>query len=800
MTRLALALTVLALSGCASAAGPGATSLGLDDNPDELVARGNGRAALSFFESEAARLERGGSRGSDVARAHVGAARTAELLGSYDPGARHAERALAVLERPEQSLTVLMLAIRARLTLGNIRLQLNDLDEAERQFAALLRLADSAPVHPGRLAVEALAQVNLAAIAALRGQREQAIAAGNAGARAGEDLITRYGGASVGGRALAQARDLVGAELSRAYVMVGRAQLELGRHDDAERALRRAGQFAGLTQSPQYGIAARFYLSEVAERRGDAQRGEGEAAGALADASRAGLVSVETTIHAHLAGRAAARGRHAEALAEYDRALRLVEDVRSQLEEGGQRGLFVENKQEIYEGAVRAALALGRTEAAFSYAERARARAFLDMLGTRTVLSRARAPEQSAEEARVRSRLIEARIVTGATATAPAGDGLRGASGLRDIAVGEYRGFVERVRAVDREQASLMAVEPATLAEIQALLPEDTTLLEYFVTDREAFAWMVDRARVDVVRLPITRATLIADVRALREAIAGLDPLERVREHATRLRGQLIPPALSRVLGRRLLIVPHDVLHYVPFAALAGASGTWLVEEYVLATVPSASTLRFMGSKARSGGAGVLVVGNPDIGPSGALPFAEREARAVGERYRDATVLVRDAATEARVKALAAGARLLHFATHGELREHDPLASALLLTPGGGDDGRLEVREIFGLSLDAELVVLSACETGLGRLSRGDELLGLQRAFLYAGAPAVVTTLWKVADQSSYRLMYAFHERLPTSGPARALQEAQRVILREFPHPFHWAAYGLTGGVGARQK
>jgi CHAT domain-containing protein len=255
---------------------------------------------------------------------------------------------------------------------------------------------------------------------------------------------------------------------------------------------------------------------------------------------------------------------------------------------------------------------------------------------------------------------------------------------------------------------------------------------------------------------------------------------------------------LSDTLGRRLLIVPHDVLHYLPFAALVGASGKWLVEEYILATVPSASTLRFMGAKGRSGAAGVLIVGNPELGPSGALPFAEREARAVGERYRGATVLLRDEATEARVKALAGTARLLHFATHGELREHDPLASALLLTPGGGEDGRLEVREIFGLSLDAELVVLSACETGLGRLSRGVELLGLQRAFLVAGTPAVVTTLWKVADQSSYRLMSAFHERLSADGSARALQAAQRSMLQQFPHPFHWAAYGLTGGMGPR--
>lgn len=103
------------------------------------------------------------------------------------------------------------------------------------------------------------------------------------------------------------------------------------------------------------------------------------------------------------------------------------------------------------------------------------------------------------------------------------------------------------------------------------------------------------------------------------------------------------------------------------------------------------------------------------------------------------------------------------------------------------------MREIFRLELAARLVVLSASETGLGRLSKGDELVGLQRAFLYAGTPAVVTTLWKVDDRASYRLMEEFYARLDARGPARSLQEAQAAAMREFPHPFFWAAFGLTG-------
>ena len=188
-----------------------------------------------------------------------------------------------------------------------------------------------------------------------------------------------------------------------------------------------------------------------------------------------------------------------------------------------------------------------------------------------------------------------------------------------------------------------------------------------------------------------------------------------------------------------------------------------------------------------------MAIGNPDAGAGLELRWAEREARYIGERYPSATVLVRSEATKARVVQAGARAGILHFATHGELNEKSPLDSALLLAPADGNDGHLAVRDLFGLELHARLVVLSACETGLGTLSRGDELVGLQRAFLYAGTPAVVTTLWKVDDRASYELVRVFYERLGSAPAVEALRQAQLAALPTFPHPFQWAAFTLTG-------
>jgi CHAT domain-containing protein len=242
-----------------------------------------------------------------------------------------------------------------------------------------------------------------------------------------------------------------------------------------------------------------------------------------------------------------------------------------------------------------------------------------------------------------------------------------------------------------------------------------------------------------------------------------------------------------------VVVVPHDVLHYLPFAALRSPEGRWLVEDWRMSTVPSASVLKYLPAKGDTATGPAIALGNPELGPDLALRFAEREARAVGEAVPGTRVFVRAEATERQAKALGPAASLLHFATHAVLDEGDPLASALLLVPEGVEDGRLEVRELFRLDLHARLVVLSGCETGLGRLSRGDDLVGLQRAFLYAGTPTVVTTLWKVDDRASFVLMRRFYDALASQGPAEALRRAQRASLSESPHPFFWAAFGVAG-------
>jgi len=285
-------------------------------------------------------------------------------------------------------------------------------------------------------------------------------------------------------------------------------------------------------------------------------------------------------------------------------------------------------------------------------------------------------------------------------------------------------------------------------------------------------------------------------VKTLRESIFTLGERDKFNEAAGVLYKQLIEPLVPHIKGKELIIVPHDVLHYLPFHALVGPDGRYLIEKYPVYYLSSASLLQFVQEKRKAGGEKVLAFGNPDLGdPEKNLEYAELEAEEVKAVYPESTVYVKKEASEEKSKSLSPKYDVLHFATHAQLNEDDPLSSAILLVKGGKEDGRLEVREIFGMDLKANLVVLSGCDTALGKLSTGDELVGLTRAFIYAGTPSVVASLWSVDDSSTAQLMASFYRNLKTMSKAEALRQAQLELIRGEGRSDLYAKRGV-GGIG----
>lgn len=755
---------------------------GLDDM-EAALRRGEGRPALAYYERRAEQLAPRRRLAAESAANFNAVIFIAARLGEYQRAIRAGLRSLDVVRDAPHSPQIQNVALNARIRLAGVYRSVGDEAAARRLYEA--GLADArAVVNPGERAFWSGNFLQALGAVALRdGDTTTALRLGNESARLLETYIQLNSGAERaehdGRRNLAGSRRLV-----------ADAHHRRGEDAEAERAYRDVLAIANALRARSMEAATLSSLAHLALRRCDDDVAVALFGQARTLAERFDFAPTLIRVHAGLATLHARRARRDDALAAIREAIALVEQLRSRLQESALRSTYLDDRQAVYQQAVRLALDEGRTDEAFGFSERSRARAFLDLLGTHTMLSTGRTSALVAEETRLRARLSEARSMIDVGATA---EEIARARRAAEAVEREHREFLERLRKTRPEQAALMVVDPISLAEVQRLLPTGTTLLEYLVTTDETIVWVVDRTTVTVHRLPVGRDAVVSAVEGLRRAIADMAPIETVRDRASATYVQLVAPVRPHIRGDRIVIVPHDVLHYLPFGALRTTDGRWLLEHYTLATVPSAAVLKYLDGKTSGASDRVLAVGNPDVGDALALPYAEREARLVAGQYPAATLLVRREATEARVKALLPMAGIIHFATHGQLNEHDPLASAIRLTPEPPEDGNLEVRELFGLELSARLVVLSACETGLGRLSRGDELVGLQRAFLYAGAPTVITTLWKVDDRSTYELMRAFYSHLAARGVASALREAQRETMRTFPHPFAWAAFGLAG-------
>ena len=251
-----------------------------------------------------------------------------------------------------------------------------------------------------------------------------------------------------------------------------------------------------------------------------------------------------------------------------------------------------------------------------------------------------------------------------------------------------------------------------------------------------------------------------------------------------------------------VVIVPHGPLFRVPFAALLDPSGRYLIQRHTLLTAPSMTSLASLRRPwpvERPKGAGTLVVGNPrtalEAGTLTALPNAEREARAVADELK-AEALVGRQATEAAVIQALPRARLVHLATHGLLKEEDDeiLPGALALAPSAaGEDGLLTSGEIRALRLSADLVVLSACDSGRGRITR-DGVIGLARSFLAAGAAGVVMSQWQIDDEATSTIMIDFYRQLRQSRhPAQALRAAMLAAVKRGERERFWGAFTYVG-------
>jgi len=463
----------------------------------------------------------------------------------------------------------------------------------------------------------------------------------------------------------------------------------------------------------------------------------------------------------------------------YSRAVAVIEQQRASIHTESSKIGFVGDKQALYAGLVRVLYREGQYERAFETVERAKSRALVDLLAERQNFAvQAQGQDNPAESLKLLASLEQK---SGAyTVNSDESSKLRSAiSGAR----------ADLTRSAP-ELASLVTVSAPRAADIQTQLGADESLLEYYGQGDDLYAFTVTRAAITAKKLD--GKGLETEVRTFRETLGNVGT-EAWKPLAQKLYARLVAPVQGALAKPRLIIVSHGALHYLPWSALHDGQ-RFLSDRAALTFLPSASVLQFLASRRPATARDMLILGNPDLGDKALdLPGAEAEARAIKAIWPNSTMLMRKAASKGALTKAGQLFRVIHVAAHGEFDSAQPLASRLLLSPEGADNGQLTAGDLYGLRLNADLVTLSACETGMGKVLNGDDVVGLTRGFLYAGANSIVASLWPVSDDETKFLMTSFYGNLRKMPKADALRQAQLETKKRYQHPFYWSAFQLTG-------
>jgi tetratricopeptide (TPR) repeat protein len=581
---------------------------------------------------------------------------------------------------------------------------------------------------------------------------------------------------------------------------------EAGENDEAEDLAVKALQYFSNSVLPSKAALCELLLAAIELRGGDPEEARRYCSAAL---SRLTHIDSPATYQAYfMLGQAEEASSNTElARQAYEQAFRKLEDLRSHLGKEELKIAFLKNKLAVYEGLVVTSLAVSfgirAQKEAFSYIEQAKSRSLADLIAFRASSISSREPKALSpamgEFRDLRQKLNWTYHQIEIEELNPEGGSPERILQLRQVSRRYEDALVKafsQVQSVDREFASLQSAKTVSVEELQRLLPEDSLLLEYYTARNRFYVCLVSRKHFKIVAL--------GDVNGVREKLRLLQlqlakfrlgaeyiqPLEKkllqaTQAHLEELYTLLIAPIRDQLQAEHLIIVPHAFLHYLPFHALSDGQ-RYLIDDFSVSYAPSSSIFAVCQEKPQHvGNVETLVLAVPDA----RAPFIEEEAHFVASAMGNARLFMGAEATEEQLRAHGPSSRFIHIATHGYFRQDNPMFSSIRL-----GNSLLSLFDLYQLHFDAELVTLSGCGTGMNVVIGGDELIGLVRGLLYAGAQTLMVSLWEVHDQSTAEFMRDFYQGYRTSpNKANALRSAVLKLKEKHRHPYYWAAFALVG-------
>jgi CHAT domain-containing protein/tetratricopeptide (TPR) repeat protein len=458
---------------------------------------------------------------------------------------------------------------------------------------------------------------------------------------------------------------------------------------------------------------------------------------------------------------------------------------------------FFKGKHAPYEALVQLALkahGIGALASAYTWSERAKSRGLIDLLSQHLPAVQGHAePALLAKVERLREELNVLYV-----RSKPESNSARALDKFETIALkeDELARSLREISIRDPEYTSLQHDSIATIEMVQEALPEHTTLVEYFIARDEVLVFLVSRSGAEVHRhlCSSDKIRTIQDRLGfhLEEFLLGEaylrnhsdQILKTTTHHLTELHRTLFAPIAGRIRTPHITIVPHGSLHLLPFHAFTDGAD-YVIDHFEVSYAPSASVLKYCLQKGDIEDAAPAVIGVSDE----ATPFVEQEVRSLVSMFPDSNVLLNSAATRSAFVNASRRTGFLHIATHGVFRQDNPMFSGFKLA-----DGWVTALDLFSMTCQTNLVTLSGCESGVSQVIGSDDLLGVMRGFLYAGARSLILSLWNIDDECTAALMSRFYEAWRDgASKSKALNIAMKAVRKEKPNPFYWAPFLLVG-------
>ncbi len=581
---------------------------------------------------------------------------------------------------------------------------------------------------------------------------------------------------------------------------------EAGENDQAEDLAVTALEYFGNSVLPSKAALCELLLAALELRGSDPEEARRYCSAAL---SRLTHIDSPATYQAYfMLGQAEeASGNTELARQAYEHAFRKLEDLRSHLGKEELKIAFLKNKLAVYEGLVVTSLAVSfgvrAQKEAFGYIEQAKSRSLADLIAFRASSIASREPKALSpamgEFRDLRQKLNWTYHQIELEELNPEGSSGERIHQLRQVSRNYEDALVKafsQVQHVDREFASLQSAKTVSIEELQRILPENTLLVEYYTARNRFYVFLVSRKQFKILALgevmPVREKLRLLQLQLAKFRLGAdyIRPLEKpllqaTQAHLEELYSLLIAPIRDQLAAGHLIIVPHAFLHYLPFHALSDGK-RYLIDDFSVSYAPSSSIFAVCQEKGQPRSDGdTLVLAVPDA----RAPFIEEEGRFVASAMGNARLFMGAEATEEQLRTYGPESRFIHIATHGYFRQDNPMFSSIRL-----GNSLLSLFDLYQLQFDAELVTLSGCGTGMNVVIGGDELIGLVRGLLYAGAQTLMVSLWEVHDQSTAEFMRDFYQGYrATANKANALRSAVMKLKEKHRHPYYWAAFALVG-------